>query len=239
MNEIVKKDGGALAPRTLKEAMELSEFLATSDMVPKNMRGQPGSILIALDWAARTGMGMLQALQSIAVINGKPVIYGDTPLALVRSSGLLEYIKEECDGQKALCIVKRRGEQEIVSEFTLEEARRAGLTTKDSWKNYPKRMLKFRARGYALRDAFGDTLSGIGIKELLDDAEVVETVPTEDIPRYKIIGQKLLDAGLTTSEVRTLVATATGRDEKTLKGKFMETLTDEELSKIEEAIDAT
>ncbi|MFZ8927531.1 MAG: hypothetical protein ACO3CU_12320, partial [Candidatus Nanopelagicales bacterium] len=40
------------------------------------------------------GLGTLQALQSIAVINGRPSVWGDAMLALVRGSGLCVYMHE-------------------------------------------------------------------------------------------------------------------------------------------------
>ena len=69
----------------------------------------------------------MQGLQYIAVINGKPSMYGDGLLAVVRASGKLEDIKEELSeytvgGQKKLlatCTVYRRGmKTPVVSIFS-------------------------------------------------------------------------------------------------------------------------
>jgi hypothetical protein len=37
------------------------------------------------------------------------------------------------------------------------------------WTDYPRRMLKFRARGFVLRDVFGDVLKGLRTAEEVRD----------------------------------------------------------------------
>ncbi len=82
-----------------------------------------------MQWGAQIGLQPLQAMQNIAVINGRPSIWGDAMLALVRSSGLLDFIREELseDGTKAICTVKRKGEEPTVSEFSMEDAKKSRL----------------------------------------------------------------------------------------------------------------
>ena len=95
-------------------------------------------------------------------------------LALVRGSGLLEYIKEEPTDAGCTCTVKRRGEDEVCRSFSMEDAKRAGLAGKQGpWAQYPKRMLQMRARSWALRDVFPDVLKGVYI------AEEARDMPTE------------------------------------------------------------
>lgn len=175
---------GFMTPSNLQEAMNLAEILAGSDIVPKDYQRKPGNILVAMQWGAEIGLKPLQALQNIACINGRPSIWGDAMLALVRGSGLLEYITEEVsqDGQVATCTVKRRGEDEVTSTFTMEDAKKAGLANKQGpWSQYPKRMLKLRARAYALRDVFPDVIKGMGIAEEEQDrpAEPKDVTPEQ------------------------------------------------------------
>lgn len=158
--------GQSFAPQTMDEAIRFAEILASSSIVPKEYQGSPGNVLVAVQWGMEIGLQPLQAMQNIAVINGRPSIWGDAALALVRGSGQLEQIVEECDGQTATCTVTRRGELPTVRSFTMEEAKRAGLAGKQGpWTQYPRRMLQLRARAFALRDVFPDVLRGIGIAE--------------------------------------------------------------------------
>ena len=191
-----QKQHFSLAPKDLDEAMRFADMLAGSSIVPKDYIGKPGNCLVAIQWGMELGLQPMQAMQSIAVINGRPSLWGDAMLALVKAHPAFEWIKEECDGNVATCTIKRRGEPEVVQSFSLEEAKRAGLTGKQGpWTQYPKRMLQMRARGFALRDAFPDALRGVVSAEEARDtpaerdmgaAEVVSSRPAQPaaLPDY-------------------------------------------------------
>ena len=163
-----------LSPQTFEQALTFSNYLADSDMVPKDFKGKPGNCLVAIQWGMEIGLKPLQAMQNIAVINGRPSLWGDAVIALVRSSPLCEYIIEEDDGHTATCKVKRRGEPEQSRSFSMDDAKAAGLLGKQGpWTQYPKRMRQMRARAFAVRDVFPDVLKGLPVAE-----EVMDT-PTE------------------------------------------------------------
>lgn len=170
----------SLVPTTLKEAMGYAELMASSELVPAQFRGKKADVLIAVQMGAELGVPPLQALQSIAVINGRPTIWGDLGLALVEASGQLEFIKEDLDEEKlmAVCIVKRKGKpNEVRRTFSKKDAERAGLwdhPKKDPWRKYPKRMLQMRARWLALRDVFADVLKGVAGREEDFESTVVD-----------------------------------------------------------------
>jgi hypothetical protein len=117
----------------------------------------------------------MQSLQCIAVVNGRPTVWGDAALALVQSSTVCEYVAEkvEGDGEQmiATCTAKRRGYPEPTTvRFSVADAKKAGLWGKSGpWTQYPKRMLQLRARGFALRDAFPDVLKGLVTAEEAQD----------------------------------------------------------------------
>ena len=195
----LQKPSFSLTPSSLAEAMEFAGMMSKSSIVPKDYQNNPGNILVAIQWGMEIGLQPLQSMQSIAVINGRPSIWGDAMLALVRSSGLLEAINEDVTESKAVCTIKRRGEQEVVREFSLQDAKQAGLTGKQGpWSQYPKRMLQMRARAFALRDVFPDVLRGVHVAEEAQDiserdmgaADVVGEVPTAS--RTSALKAKLL-----------------------------------------------
>lgn len=177
----------ALTPTTFGEAMQFSEALAKSTMVPREYQRSPANILVAIQWGAELGLSPLQAVQSIAVINGKPSVYGDALLALVRGSPLcedvIEHIEGEGDNRVAICEARRKGSAPVIGRFSVADARRAGLWEKaGSWKQYPERMLQWRARGFALRDAFADILRGVISAEEAGDypREMKDITPPPD-----------------------------------------------------------
>ena len=166
-----------LMPQTLDQAMNLSKMLASSEFVPKDFRGKPENILVAIQWGAEVGLCPMQAMQNIAVINGRPSLWGDAMLALVQSHPDYEYHKEWVKNDVAHCEVKRKGAPAHTATFSKAQATAAGLWGRNTWKSYPERMLQMRARGFALRDQFSDALKGLIIREEAEDYPVEETVP--------------------------------------------------------------
>lgn len=158
-------------PQNLTEAMEFAKVVAQSDLAPKDYRGKPGNILIAWQMGAEVGLAMMQSLQNISVINGRAAVWGDAMLALVQSSGLMDWIDEHDNGEVATCSAQRKGyPHPTTRSFSLADAKAAGLLGKDGpWKQYPARMRQMRARAFALRDGFADVLRGIGSAEEISD----------------------------------------------------------------------
>ena len=176
---------------SLEDAFRFANAVAASGFAPRGME-KPEAILVAIQLGAELGLTPMSALQNIAVINGRPAIYGDAALALVRSSGLLEVFREEeigeagKDTQGVRVTAKRKGFDEASETFTVADAKLAKLWAKSGpWTDYPKRMLKFRARGFILRDLFGDVLKGLRTLEEVRDtpAEINVTPLAEKVSR--------------------------------------------------------
>ncbi len=192
----------SLVPTNLHEAMEYAKMMAASSMIPKNYQGKPADIVVAVQMGMEIGLKPLQSLSSIAVVNGKPALYGDALIALVQAHPMFENIEEYYDEvlKAGVCKVKRKNQSEHVVIFSEEDAKRAKLWDKVSstgvaspWKLYPKRMLQMRARGFALRDKFADSLSGIiSIEEAQD-------YPVDVTPKFQASNVKIdqvLDSNL-------------------------------------------
>ncbi len=176
--------GFDLSPQTFEQALSFSSYLADSDLVPKDFKGKPGNCLIAMQWGSELGLKPLQSLQNLAVINGRPALWGDAVIALVLSSPVCEYVTEDDDGHTAYCRVKRKGAPEQVRTFSIDDARAAGLSGKQGpWTQYPKRMRQMRARAFALRDVFPDVLRGLPVaEEVMDIPEEKHMGMAEEVP---------------------------------------------------------
>lgn len=193
----------ALVPATMEEAYRIAKAVHKSGLAPKDMQ-EPEQILISIMHGLEIGLPPLAAIQRIAVINGRPSIWGDAAIGLVQASGQLEDFEEtiegEGDARVAVCRAVRKGRKTpIVGKFSVADAKRAGLwddreivKRKGStgwyekpndapWYRFPERMLKMRARGFCLRDGFADVLGGLYLREELEE-ELKDVTPHDQQP---------------------------------------------------------
>jgi hypothetical protein len=185
-----------LSPQTFDQLVKFSEFAANSDLMPRDYKGKPANVFLAVQMGSELGLAPMQAINSIAVINGRPGVWGDGMIGLCRQSPLCEDIREwiegEGDERTAFCEAKRRGAASpTTARFSVADAKKAGLWQTEArvkrrgrdggtyeaendspWYRYPDRMLQNRARGFCLRDAFPDLLRGLkSVEELRDTPE--------------------------------------------------------------------
>ena len=181
----------SLSPRSLDEAMKLADMISKSEMVPKDYQGKSANVLIAVQMGAEVGLPPMQALQNIAVINGRPSLWGDAIKAIILGSSLCEKFEESFDDQTmtASVLVKRVNHKERVVTFSQDDASLAKLWGKQGpWTQYPKRMLQMRARAFAARDEFADVLKGLSsADEMQDIVEVKNITPVAEVESPALI----------------------------------------------------
>jgi hypothetical protein len=190
----------SLLPTSLGEAREMAELISNSEFAPKGYKGQPSSIIIAVQMGADLGFSPMQSLQNIAVINGRPSVWGDGALALAMPSlaRFKEWFEGEGDDLVAHCLLQRKGwPDETIRTFSVKDAKAAGLWGKSGpWQTYPKRMLQMRARSWALRDACADLMMGMSVaEEAMDFPEAIPgtVVSVEDANRPADLLESLPD----------------------------------------------
>lgn len=181
--QIINQHLGFMDFSRIDAAIECCKMISRASFCPKDFRGKPEEVLCAIQYGMEIGLSPMQAIQSIAVINGKPSIYGDGLIGLCLAFPECEDIRETFNEatMTATCKVKRRGKTEVVSSYSKVDAEKAKLWGKvghngqpTPWVTYPKRMLQMRARGFALRDAFADRLKGIITAEEARDYPIKE-----------------------------------------------------------------
>ena len=170
-----------ISPSSLTEAMDYAKMIANSSFCPPAMKGKAGDVIIAMQMGAEVGLSPMQALQNIAVINGRPSLWGDAALALVLSNPNYISHREWIEGSiktsdlTAYCAITRKNSEEYIKSFSQQDAERAGLWNKAGpWKQYPERMLQMRARAFCIRDKFADALRGINVAEEVSDYKVID-----------------------------------------------------------------
>lgn len=167
---VMADEGGQLVGKSLEEEFRLAKAYFMSGLMPKGLNS-PEKVLVAVQLCRELSLPPMLAIRQIMVFNGVPAIFGDLPVGLVLKSGKADYVDdsfEDKDGQPyaATCRTRRKGSpREVERRFTLDDARKAGLLSKEPWQKYPRRMLQCRARAWALKDAYADVLSGLSIAE--------------------------------------------------------------------------
>lgn len=188
----------AIMPRDIDEAFRFAKAKALSGVIPDVYRdgkgGPPNEALIMMGClkAMELGVPPQTGLDGLLPINGRWAVWGDLAQALVHRTGqIAKFQKKEIgaenfdpgaaaglwpDAYGYRVMIWRRGQEDpYVGEFTVRDAKRAGLwmaPNRQPWVKYPQRMLFNRARAFALRDGFADGLSGLSIAE-----EVVDSLP--------------------------------------------------------------
>ncbi len=179
----------ALRPTTLDEWSAYVDVISLSPGLPDGYRQKNRNetynpqetralIFQAMQMGAELGMTPTQSIASIAMINGRPTLWGDGLIGVVRGSGVCGYIKETVEGDGdamvATCEAKRSDTDEVATRtFSMADAQAAGLFDRNPvYKAYGKRMCQMRARALCLRDLFADVLRGI--KAVSDSYEAQE-----------------------------------------------------------------
>lgn len=168
----------SLVPTTFAEAMRFAELIAASDLAPKDYRGKPANVIVAVQMGANVGLDPMQAIQNISVINGRASLWGDAMLAVCTMHRAWRGIEETYDRSTGVskCVVRRANCVPVERTFSVDDAKVACLWGKSGpWTSYPKRMLQMRARGFALRDSFPDALRGLSSAEEVSDYTVDAT----------------------------------------------------------------
>jgi len=174
----------------LDEKMAWSKALATSDMLPRQFKGNPASLLFACEFADALGIPRINALTSIYVIDGKPTASADLISGLVRKAG--HKLRVSGDDTTATAQIVRCDDPDFTFEATwnLDRAKVAGLLGKKGpWQNYPAAMLRSRAITEVARMAASDALYGciytseeLGANVTEDGTPIITNVPQRQEP---------------------------------------------------------
>lgn len=154
--------------------------IASSGMAPKGLDTE-AKVMLAAQTGMELGFSLVRALQAVVIVNGRATLMGEAALALIRNSGQLEVgteievgcrhttEEEKLAKEGALvgfCRTTRRGGVRQETLFTEADARLAGLWGKvGPWKQYPKRMLPWRAVGFHMRDYWSDVGNGLMLED--------------------------------------------------------------------------
>lgn len=159
--------------------VELASRIANTEFVPTALRRRPEAVLAALMSGAERGLGPMESLRSVHVIEGRPTLSAEAMRALVLAAGHDIDIVESTP-TRATVVGRRAGSDSFSPPFTwtMDRARRARLASKDTWQRYPEAMLLARASTDLCRAVFPDVIAGLASTEEIVD-ELVAAEPSK------------------------------------------------------------
>lgn len=188
-NGLAKTGGvtGSIELREMSDVWAMADRLSKArGFVPAAYVGQPEALAACILTGLELGMGPMEAMRSLHIIEGRPTLTADAMLARAIRAGVRpQWLRS--DATEARVRLTRSGFEPFELAFTMEDAGRAGLSGRGTWKKYPHAMLRARAVSAALRAYCPDVLgAGVYTPEELDGmapeaeaprAEVVDRVP--------------------------------------------------------------
>lgn len=189
----VKYQGGMVDLGSLDEAFRFAQCVWQSGIYPKGC-DTPQKIIIALQAGAEVGLKPMQSLKYLCIINNKPCLFAEGIPGVVLATGKMTKFEEFHEGKiftddwVAITHVQRIGGMERTERFSWADAKRAKLDAKPGpWKDYPQKMLMYRARSFAFRALFADCLAGLSVAEEVHDYPVRRPDVNEG-PKDEILG---------------------------------------------------
>jgi hypothetical protein len=163
----IEHKGGAERPPVLSalarvnDNLEIAKIYIRSGLMPKAIT-RPEQAVIILEMGDALGIPKVFAMQSIFVVNNKPGQQADLMRALVFRA-YPDAIFNVLENTDRICVIEaaRPGGKVTKFQFTIEQAKRAGLLNKDGWIKYPEAMLLARTTAIVGRVLFADALMGI------------------------------------------------------------------------------
>lgn len=205
MSELIKSTAG----QSLDEQIRYAQVLSDSDLLPKSFQGKPANVLMAIEYGRSLDLTPIQAIQEIVVIQGKPTASANLIGALVRKAGHSLRVRVDAQQLVAVAQIVRKDDPEFTYEtrWDMDRAKRAGLASKDNWKNYSEAMLKARAITEVAREACPEALMGIQYT-----SEELEASPQPIRIDPAVAGEEVVDAE-PVGEWGDMLAAVTTRDE--------------------------
>lgn len=153
---------------------ELGTMAIQSKLIPSSISTPEQAIIIMLK-GRELGIPPMQAFSSIAVVNGKPTMSSELMLSMIYKN-IPGAVVNFLETTVSTCIIeaKRPHGKPAKFEFNIEDAKKAGLTSKGPWMSYPAAMLRARCISAMARAMFPDALNGVSYTAEELGAETIE-----------------------------------------------------------------
>jgi len=168
-----------LALRTIDDVERVAR-ISTASGICRVQRAEEAAVILLT--GRELGLSPMQSLRGIYVVNKTPVLSADLLVAVVRRSGLCASWRVITTTPETCTITTLRvGETEPTSKtWTMADARRAQLTGKPIWSQYPAQMLRHRCAADLAREVYPDVVLGLYTPDEMDHTDAAPIVEAHE-----------------------------------------------------------
>jgi hypothetical protein len=214
-----------LSTDAFEHAQRAAKALCSSDLVPKEYKGNISNTLIALDIANRVGASPLMVMQHLYIVHGKPSWSSTFLIAAINNCGRFNPLKYDISGEgdQRGCIAwttERNSQERLESpKITMEMAKKEGWVQKSGskWQTMPELMMRYRAAAFFSRlfapeitmgmQSYEEVVdvTGIEVKENIKFDTRDEIKPRETYLNEQEIREDVLRGAITKEESEQLI----------------------------------
>lgn len=173
--------------QAFEDAQRMVKVFANSQLVPATFKGDIGACLIAMNMANRMGADILQVMQSLYIVHGKPSFSSAFLIACFNRCGRFSTIRYRMEGEPhtdtwsctAFATELSTGEVVEGVTVTIAMAKAEGWYNKtgSKWKTMPELMMRYRAATFLIRSVAPEIALGFQTTEeaidITDKTQVV------------------------------------------------------------------
>lgn len=183
------------------DVSRLAGMIATTEFVPKGLRGSPAKVSAAILYSRELGLSPMTGLGGVHVIEGSAGISAELMRALILQAGhelvVKESSRERCEmwgrraGQeewtKAVWTIQEAGQTQV---FISKEKGWQPLSSKGTWRSWPTELLLARTTTRLARMIFPDVIHGMRSVEELQDMTTTSEVDVPEAPEAPVVRRK-------------------------------------------------
>jgi hypothetical protein len=145
--------------------MQLAKDMAASDIIPKDFKGKPANVFLAIEMAHRLNLGTMEVMQNLYVVHGTPSLSSKFLIGLANRSGRfrggLRFDANAEVGSVRCYATDRETEEELEVTVTMAQAVKAGWANNSKYDEIPEQMLSYRAATFFVRRYCPEVMLGM------------------------------------------------------------------------------
>lgn len=162
----------------------VAQILATTQFVPKTLQGRPDDIAATILYGNELNLPPMVALQQINMIEGRPSLTALSMRGMAQAAGVKFRYEEQTETRCRISALAPGDAQWTTVTWTVDQAKKLGLSSKSNWQKQPGAMLIARATSQLCRLVAAPLYLGMSYstEELKDGNSGVEFSNVEETP---------------------------------------------------------